>query len=109
MLALTLGLVAGNLVKPGAGFDAHVVRAGARRRRRRSPRPRAQASGLIGFITDDLLPTSFVQPFVENEILRVLVIAILAARRSPSLAAQRERVVAVFEDDLEDPLRRSSG
>ena len=61
------------------------LRRAARRRgrrggaRRRSPRPSGSGSGLTGFLTDDLLPTSFVQPFVENEILRVLVIAILVA------------------------------
>ena len=50
------------------------------------------------------------QPFVENEILRVLVLAILVAAGVSVLARrERERVVAVFEIDLEDPLRASSG
>src|SRR5204863_93636 len=47
---------------------------------------------------DDLLPTSFVQPFVENEILRILVLAILVAA-SISMLAERQRkpILAVFE------------
>ena len=99
VLALTLGLIAGNLVQPGL----RVRRLGARRRaprppRRRSPRPPTARAALIGFITEDLIPTSFVQPFVENEILRVLVIAILVAAGVSVLARrQREQVVAVFE------------
>ena len=56
------------------------------------------APGCVGFITDDLLPTSFVSPFVENEILRILVLAILVAA-SISMLAERQRkpIVSVFE------------
>ena len=54
--------------------------------------------GFVGFITDDLLPTSFVSPFVENEILRVLVLALLIAAAVSGLPkVQREKVVGVFE------------
>ena len=55
-------------------------------------------TGIVGFITDDLLPTSFVQPFVENEVLKVLVLAILFAAAISGLAPElRKRVVGGFE------------
>ena len=74
------------------------ARPAARRRRSRSAR-RARDSGVVAFITGHLLPTSFLQPFVDNEILadprprpphRG---GDLDARRR----AQRERIVGVFE------------
>src|SRR5215210_3481336 len=54
--------------------------------------------GLVGFITDDLIPTSFVQPFVENEVLKVLVLALLCAAAISVLTPDlRTRVVGGFE------------
>src|SRR4051812_4733897 len=96
--ALTIGLVAGNLVKPGAGFNASATAANAEAAKEKLAEAAGSGSGFTGFITDDLLPTSFVQPFVENEILRVLIIAILVAAGVSVLARrQREQVLAVFE------------
>jgi aerobic C4-dicarboxylate transport protein len=97
VVALGLGLLAGNLVKPGAGFEGEVSDA-ARADAKESIGEAGGDQGLVGFITDDLLPTSFVQPFVENEILRVLVLALLVAAAISGLPqAQREKVVSVFE------------
>jgi aerobic C4-dicarboxylate transport protein len=96
VVALALGLIAGNLIQPGDGFSGQ-------------PGAEATASakeeigsageqGLIPFITDDLLPTSFVQPFVENQILRILVLGIITAAAISFLAdAERKKVVGVFE------------
>ena len=42
--ALTIGLIAGNLIRPGAGFDAGAPPRAPRRPRRRSPRPAARAA-----------------------------------------------------------------
>ena len=96
--ALTIGLIAGNLIKPGAGFDAGATTAGAEAAKEKIAEASGSGSGLTGFLLDDLLPTSFVQPFVENEILRVLIIAILVAAGVSVLAKrERERVIAVFE------------
>jgi len=97
-LALAIGLVAGNLIKPGAGFNASASAAGAEAAKEKIAEAAGSGSGFTGFLTDDLLPTSFVQPFVENEILRVLIIAILVAFGISALATrQREQVIAVFE------------
>jgi aerobic C4-dicarboxylate transport protein len=96
--ALALGLVAGNLIKPGAGFDASATAANAEAAKEKIAEAAGSGTGFTGFLTDDLLPTSFVQPFVENEILRVLIIAILVAFGISALATrQREQVIAVFE------------
>jgi aerobic C4-dicarboxylate transport protein len=97
VIALTLGLLAANIVRPGAGFEGSVSDT-ARAAAKESIAEAGKESGVVPFITDHLLPTSFVQPFVDNEILQVLVLAILTAAAISMLAAdQRERIVGVFE------------
>ena len=97
VVALGLGLLAGNIVKPGSGFEGEVS-ADARDAAKESIGEAGGDQGVVGFITDDLLPTSFVSPFVENEILRVLVLALLVAAAVSGLPkVQREKVVGVFE------------
>jgi aerobic C4-dicarboxylate transport protein len=97
VVALTLGLLAGNIVQPGSGFEGEVS-ASAKADAKESIGEAGDDQGLVSFITDDLLPSSFVSPFVENEILRVLVLAILTAAAVSSLPKlQREQVVGVFE------------
>ena len=78
VIALALGLLAGNIVKPGSGFEGEVS-ASAKADAKASIGEAGGDQGLVSFITDDLLPTSFVSPFVENEILRVLVLAMFTA------------------------------
>jgi aerobic C4-dicarboxylate transport protein len=97
VVALTLGLLAANIVHPGSGFHGSASAAG-REAAKESISEAGQDSGVVSFITGHLLPTSFVQPFVDNEILQVLVLAILTAAAVPMLAAdQRERIVRGFE------------
>jgi aerobic C4-dicarboxylate transport protein len=97
VIALALGLLAGNLIGPGEGFSGEPS-AAARAEAKASIGEAGGEGGFVGFLTDHLLPTSFVQPFVENEILRVLVLAILVAAAISGLAArQRETIVGVFE------------
>jgi len=98
VVALALGLIAANVFSPGSGFDA-VPTAAAREAAQKSISEAGDtAPGLVGFITDDLLPTSFVSPFVENEILRILVLAILVAAAISMLAdKQRKQILSVFE------------
>jgi aerobic C4-dicarboxylate transport protein len=57
--ALTLGLLAANIVKPGAGFDGSVSASG-REAAKESIAEAGQDSGIVPFITGHLLPTSFV-------------------------------------------------
>src|SRR4051794_15903450 len=97
VVALTLGLLAANIVEPGSGFNAAVSSAG-REAAKESISEAGQDSGIVPFITGHLLPTSFVQPFVDNEILQVLVLAILTAAAVSMLpTVQREQIVRVFE------------
>src|SRR3954453_22534929 len=97
VVALTLGLLAANIVQPGAGFNGSVSAAG-REAAKESISEAGQDSGVVSFVTGHLLPTSFLQPFVDNEILQVLVLAILTAAAISMLAApERERIVRVFE------------
>jgi aerobic C4-dicarboxylate transport protein len=99
LIALGLGLLAGNLIGPGRGFDAAVPAAGQEAAQEKiAEAGGAGGGGLTGFLVDHLLPTSLAGPFVENEVLRVLVIAILVAAAVSALAPrERERVVGAFE------------
>src|SRR5687768_9462489 len=98
VVALGLGLLAGNLIKPGAGFAGGPTADAAADAEEKIAEAGDAGHGLVGFITDDLLPTSFVQPFVENEVLKVLVLAILVAAAMTALApALRARVLGGFE------------
>jgi aerobic C4-dicarboxylate transport protein len=98
VVALGLGLLAGNLIAPGSGFDAGPTASAAEAANEKIAEAGATGHGLVGFITDSLIPTSFVQPFVENEVLKVLVLAILTAAAISALAPElRTRVVGGFE------------
>jgi aerobic C4-dicarboxylate transport protein len=98
VIALALGLIAANVFTPGSGFDGAPSASAQAAAKESIAEAGDTAPGLVGFITDDLLPTSFVSPFVDNEILRILVLAILVAA-SISMLAERQRVaiVGVFE------------
>ena len=96
--ALGLGGRGGNLRRPGAGSTAGPTAEAAEAAQEKIGEAGAAGHGLVGFITESLLPTSFVQPFVENEVLKVLVIAILTAAAISALATPvRTRVLGAFE------------
>jgi len=98
VIALALGLIAANVFAPGSGFDSPPSASAQEAAKESIAEAGDTAPGIVGFITDDLLPTSFVSPFVENEILRVLVLAILVAASISMLAErQRKAIVSVFE------------
>jgi aerobic C4-dicarboxylate transport protein len=98
VIALTLGLAAANIVEPGNQFSGQISAASRAEAKASIAEAGSTEEGLVGFITDDLLPSSFVQPFVENEILRILVLALLTAAAVSGLPkATRESVVGVFD------------
>ena len=98
VIALALGLIAANVFAPGSGFDGEPSASAQESAKESIAEAGDTAPGLVGFITEDLLPTSFVEPFVENEILQVLVVAILVAASISMLPdRQRESIVSVFE------------
>ena len=94
--ALALGLIVANVVKPGGGFDGQPD--ASARQDAEAEIGEAGEQGLLPFITDSVLPSSFVEPFVENEILRILVLGIIVASAISFLPdEERKRVVGVFE------------
>jgi aerobic C4-dicarboxylate transport protein len=98
VVALGLGLLAANLVQPGAGFSGGASADASATAQEKIAEAGEAGHGLVGFITNDLLPTSFAEPFVENEVLKVLVLAILVAAALTALAPPlRARVVGGFE------------
>ena len=98
VIALALGLLAGNLVQPGSGFSGSPSASAASDAKDSIAQAGDAGSGIVGFITHDLLPTSFVQPFADNEVLKVLVLAILVAAAISALAPElRTRVIGGFE------------
>jgi aerobic C4-dicarboxylate transport protein len=98
VVALGLGLLAANLFHPGRGFAGGPSEVAKATAKEKIAEAGETGHGLVAFITDDLVPTSLVQPFVENEVLKVLVIAILTAAAISALAAPvRAKVVGGFE------------
>jgi type IV secretory pathway VirB2 component (pilin) len=67
LIALTLGLLAGNLIQPGGGFEGQP--SAASRADAKAQIDEASDPGLVGFITDDLLPDSVAGPF-DYEVVR---------------------------------------
>jgi aerobic C4-dicarboxylate transport protein len=97
VVALSLGLLAANIVQPGSGFSAAPSAADLKQAQSQITGGTRDA-GLVDFITKDLLPSSFVQPFVTNQVLQVLVLAILTACAVSMLApGLRERVVGTVD------------
>ncbi len=60
IVALALGLIAANVFHPGSGFDGDPTASAREAAKESIAEAGDSAPGLVGFITDDLLPTSFV-------------------------------------------------
>ncbi|MFD2415204.1 cation:dicarboxylate symporter family transporter [Amycolatopsis pigmentata] len=96
-VCLALGLLAANLVKPGAGF-AGAPSTSALKTAQADLTQGTGGTSAVHFVTDDVLPKSFLQPFVDNAILPVLVLAILFACATSLLAPPlRARVISGVE------------
>ena len=94
VIALGLGLLVVNVVAPGAGFPPIPPDPETLAEAQADVASGAEGGGALDFVQDTLLPDSFLGPFVENEILRVLVLAILVAAATSMLApGLRKRVV----------------
>jgi aerobic C4-dicarboxylate transport protein len=97
-LCLALGMIVANVVKPGAGFTGNPG-ASSLEKANENLAAGADSEGIVGFIMHDILPSSFVKPFVENTILQVVVLAIVVACATSLLAPPvRERVVSSVDD-----------
>src|SRR4051794_5544072 len=97
VIALFLGLLAGNLVQPGAGFQGQPSQAQLDAANK-SVETGSEETVLSAFLQNELFPTSFLQPFVDNKVLQVLVLAILTACSISMLSTRmRERAVAAID------------
>jgi aerobic C4-dicarboxylate transport protein len=94
-LALIVGLIVGNIVRPGAGLnidpaslDAGKVAAYA---------AKAHEASVTGFLMA-MIPETFLSSLSEGNILQVLVVAILFGIALATTGARGERVVALLDD-----------
>jgi aerobic C4-dicarboxylate transport protein len=98
LAALVLGLLVVNIVRPGAGFPSASPDPSALQTAQQDVAKAGESSGVLDFIRGDVLPNSLFGPFVDNEILRVIVLAILFAVAASMLAPDlRRRVVSGME------------
>ena len=94
--ALVLGLVVGNLVKPGAGFNIDPatldpsIAAGYVEKA-------AHSQGLMDYVLG-LIPNAFFGAFAEGNLLQVLLIAILTGFACARLGPFGDKVAGVLED-----------
>ena len=87
--ALAIGLLVGNIVRPGAGFDIDVAALDPNIAAQYTKGVAAQASFVDQVI--HIIPTTLVSPFVTGDLLQVLFVAILtgfACARLGSFGAQ---------------------
>jgi aerobic C4-dicarboxylate transport protein len=97
VVSLALGLLVANVVRPGAGFTGKPSATDLAEAQKQIGTASGE-SGLVPFLTKDLLPKSIVGPFVDNKILQVLVLAILVAAATTMLAAPlRQRILGGVE------------
>jgi aerobic C4-dicarboxylate transport protein len=85
VVSLALGLLAANLVAPGAGFTGTPTQSQLDAAAQQVTQG-SNDSGIVAFLQNDLFPTSFLGPFVDNKVLQVLVLAILTACAISTLA-----------------------
>src|SRR5688500_18181033 len=94
-LALVIGLVVANLVRPGAGMgvdpaqlDASGVAA---------YQQAAKEQGTVGFLLD-IIPGNFISAFTEGKLLQVLLVAILTGIALTQMGGTGRRVLDLCED-----------
>jgi aerobic C4-dicarboxylate transport protein len=102
-LALVIGLVVVNILKPGEGFNADLASLGAKETEAAQGYAQAaKKTSVVQFVLD-IIPKTFVSAFTEGNLLQVLFVAILTAfaltalgKRGEPLLHGIERVSEVF-------------
>ncbi|MEO5586411.1 MAG: dicarboxylate/amino acid:cation symporter [Novosphingobium sp.] len=94
-IALIVGLVVGNVVRPGAGLNIDPASLDASKVAGFSAK--AHESTLTGFLSA-MIPETFVSALTEGNILQVLVVAILFGIALSSVGGRGDRVLALLED-----------
>jgi aerobic C4-dicarboxylate transport protein len=90
--ALAIGLVVVNVTKPGAGIDVSVLAKGDVSRFAEA----GKAMNFVDFFTH-IVPTSFVRPFVDGEILQIVFIAVLFGVALTALGEHGNPLTTVFD------------
>jgi aerobic C4-dicarboxylate transport protein len=95
-IALAIGLVVANLIRPGAGFNANPATLDTRSIVEFTSKAKGQNT--TDFLMN-IIPNTFVDAFAKGDILQVLLIAILFGF-ALSLLGERGKPVTKFIDDL---------
>ena len=94
-LALVVGLVVANVVRPGAGLNIDPASLDAGKVAEYSAK--AHESTVTGFLAA-MIPETFLSSLTDGNILQVLVVAILFGIALASVGARGERVLAMLDD-----------
>jgi len=94
LVALAIGLVAINVLRPGAGLNMHV--SADKAKATLGAAQTAGEGGVQGFILS-LVPKSFVSAFVDGQLIQVLLLAILVAVGISFLGRRGEPVVRALD------------
>jgi aerobic C4-dicarboxylate transport protein len=93
-LALLLGLVVGNVVKPGAGFNVNPAMLDTKAVANYAGQAKAQT--ITDFILH-IIPTTIVDAFTRGDILQVLLVAILFGFALSAMGPRCKSVVELFD------------
>src|SRR5258705_8865337 len=93
-LALLLGLVVGNVVKPGAGFNVNPAMLDTKAVA--SYAGQAKAQTVTDFVLH-IIPTTIVDAFARGDILQVLLVAILFGFALSAIGPRCKSVVELFD------------
>jgi aerobic C4-dicarboxylate transport protein len=94
-MALFVGLIVANVVRPGEGLNIDPATLDAGKVAQYAAK--AHDTSLVGFLLG-MIPTSLVSPLVGENILQTLVVAILFGIALTLVGQRGERVVSVLED-----------
>jgi aerobic C4-dicarboxylate transport protein len=95
-IALAIGLLVANLVKPGAGFNADLTKLDTSALAQYTSKVHDQST--VGFLMN-IIPNTFFDAFAKGDILQVLLIAILFGA-ALSMLGERGRPVTKFINDI---------
>ncbi|MET0856109.1 MAG: dicarboxylate/amino acid:cation symporter [Telluria sp.] len=95
-IALAIGLIVANVVRPGDGFNANPATLDAKAVAEYTTKAKSQST--VDFLLN-IIPNTFVDAFAKGDILQVLLIAILFGVALSSLG-HRGKPITKFIDDL---------
>lgn len=96
-LALVIGLVVVNILKPGEGFNADLSQLNlADKEKVLADAEKAKKSSLVEFVMN-IIPKTFVSAFTEGNLLQVLFVALLTAFALMSMGERGQRLLHGIE------------